>query len=95
LVSHFTRPELLEYCQSNHIKTTGKKSQIATRIMAYLAGDRKTTLVTPPGKRGRKRKVSKSEEKSGEEKSEDRKVKRAKKTDADESEGKEAKEEKS
>jgi len=81
LISHFTRPELLEYCQSNQIKTTGKKSVIASRIMVFLGGDRKPILVAPPGKRGRKRKVSKSTEEKSEEKSDERKVKRAKKSD--------------
>eukprot|EP01100_Stratorugosa_tubuloviscum_P000197 TRINITY_DN103_c1_g1_i1.p1 TRINITY_DN103_c1_g1~~TRINITY_DN103_c1_g1_i1.p1 ORF type:complete len:502 (-),score=280.34 TRINITY_DN103_c1_g1_i1:66-1505(-) len=64
LQTHFTKEDLLEYCRSHGMLLTGKKSIVCKRILAYLAGDRETTMAAPPGSPRRRSKSPRRRSKS-------------------------------
>lgn len=56
---HYYVDEVRDWCKEKGLKTTGKKTMLIRRILAYLDGDTETTMATPSSKgRGRKRKAS-------------------------------------
>lgn len=55
IFQHYYVDEVRDYCKEHGLKTSGKKSDLIKRILAFLEGDEETTKAQPAGKRGRKK----------------------------------------
>jgi len=69
IFQHYYVDEVRDWCRSSGLKSTGKKSALIKRILAFLDGDTETTKAAPRNKKGKGKAKSKGKSKDDQQES--------------------------